>query len=804
VDKGSAQYHGDRDQSVAGCTSDITTCVTLAASPYSLSADSHSNITTTSATIAAPTSVHLSTLQQGINGKGDMVNSAASYSSGNSNSHRWSALTSDKNKAGPSFVSTTSNNSGNKTLSVGNSSNKKAGATSSSTSSNQLSIDNSSSIKGERSIGNNSSMNGATTGGSSISGEPKSGEPCVGTYGNAQPPTAADAGLSEQDHDAYAAQTPALVALLTSKAWPKGRNTTSIPVRVFGKNIGTSVINTTALIDTGSDISAMSLVMATSTALKGVPLQPLQAGDFKTVAGVEQGNGVKLIGRMELMITVSDVDLAAYVYVAEALPVSIILGGDFQRVHSASMKWCKGVCHYTAHPKATPIVTTSGGQGSGSNVVCTGLAIAGASNVPVTTAPARPITCEREALLVRSKITAAGGTLVLTQAEHGAAGALVTMEDIVVKRGTKLTINLRSTVVPKLAARPAAIVTPTQAYNMNHQHEQQQPSVSVGHCTVSFTQSKPVPVTLLNVSKDDVNIPKGVTMATLVEADYQIEGVEEAVNEVIDSGTDNDETMQGDNQSGVNAQLVQALHNKLAQIVATVKLQEAKRRASITGSKTTLTLEEQDLRSMYKSIIDGDTKEHRDAHISAHSDWLNTRSTLEGKTLKEVVHDIKYDVLTAAQRDQVEAMLCARGQVEAMLCARGAVLPLIPKAPAAIAPGFEIGIETGDAKPVRTSSKGRRFANAELEEMRERIDFWLKEGIVTPSTSPWCAPLVAARKKDGSLRLCVDFRGLNAVTQKDAFVLPRIDDIFNSDGGSRLLFSNGLSKWISRGALSGS
>jgi hypothetical protein len=370
VDKGSARYHGDRDQSVAGCTSDIATSVTLAALPYSLSADSHTNITTTSATIAAPTSVHLSTLQQGIDGKGVMGNSAASYSSGNSNSHRWSALTSDKNKAGPSFVSTSSNNSGNKTLSIGNSSNKKAGATSSSTSSNQLSIDNSSSNKEERSIGNNCSMNGATTGGSSISGEPISGEPCTGTHVNAQPPTAADAGLSKQDHDAYAAQAPALVALLTSKAWPEGRDTTSIPVRVFGT--GTSVINTTALIDTGSDISAMSLAMATSTTLKGVPLQPLQAGDFKTVAGVEQGNGVKLIGRMQLMITVSDVDLGAYVYVAEALPVSIILGGDFQRVHSASMRWCKSVCHYTAHPKATPIVTRSGGQGCGSNFVCTG------------------------------------------------------------------------------------------------------------------------------------------------------------------------------------------------------------------------------------------------------------------------------------------------------------------------------------------------------------------------------------------------------------------------------------------------
>jgi hypothetical protein len=139
-----------------------------------------------------------------------------------------------------------------------------------------------------------------------------------------------------------------------------------------------------------------------------------------------------------------------------------------------------------------------------------------------------------------------------------------------------------------------------------------------------------------------------------------------------------------------------------------------------------------------------------------------------------VVHGMKYGVLTTAQREQVEAMLCARA----------AVLPLNPKAPAAIAPGFEIDIETGDAKRVRASTKGRRFANAELDEMGERIAFWLKEGIVTPSTSPWCAPLVAARKKDGSLRLCVDFRGLNAVTQKDAFVLPRIDDILTQMDGA--------------------
>eukprot|EP00953_Heterococcus_sp_UTEX-ZZ885_P002799 2035-Heterococcus_DN1.PRE.3 len=122
-----------------------------------------------------------------------------------------------------------------------------------------------------------------------------------------------------------------------------------------------------------------------------------------------------------------------------------------------------------------------------------------------------------------------------------------------------------------------------------------------------------------------------------------------------------------------------------------------------------LTLEEQELRSMFKSFIDGSTKESRGVSAStAHSDWQDSRATLQGKILKEVVHGMKYGVLTTAQREQVEAMLCARG----------AVLPLNPEAPAAIAPGFEIDIETGDAKPVRASTKGGRFANAELDEMR--------------------------------------------------------------------------------------
>ena len=48
-------------------------------------------------------------------------------------------------------------------------------------------------------------------------------------------------------------------------------------------------------------------------------------------------------------------------------------------------------------------------------------------------------------------------------------------------------------------------------------------------------------------------------------------------------------------------------------------------------------------------------------------------------------------------------------------------------------------------------------------------------GAVQPSDSPWVSPIVLVRKKDGTFRFCVDYRGLNSVTKKDNFPLPRID-----------------------------
>lgn len=91
---------------------------------------------------------------------------------------------------------------------------------------------------------------------------------------------------------------------------------------------------------------------------------------------------------------------------------------------------------------------------------------------------------------------------------------------------------------------------------------------------------------------------------------------------------------------------------------------------------------------------------------------------------------------------------------------------------------FEHAIETGNNKPI--SVPPYRLSPMKTEILRREIDKMLREKIIEPCTSPWAAPVVMVQKKDGGVRVCVDYRQLNSVTIPDAYPLPRIDDLLHN------------------------
>jgi hypothetical protein len=96
---------------------------------------------------------------------------------------------------------------------------------------------------------------------------------------------------------------------------------------------------------------------------------------------------------------------------------------------------------------------------------------------------------------------------------------------------------------------------------------------------------------------------------------------------------------------------------------------------------------------------------------------------------------------------------------------------------------FSIELIPGTA-PI--SKRPYRMDVKDLAELKKQIEELLSKGFIRPSSSPWGAPTLFVDKKDGSRRLCIDYRSLNEVTIKNKFPLPRIEDLFDQMRGPKV------------------
>ena len=105
-----------------------------------------------------------------------------------------------------------------------------------------------------------------------------------------------------------------------------------------------------------------------------------------------------------------------------------------------------------------------------------------------------------------------------------------------------------------------------------------------------------------------------------------------------------------------------------------------------------------------------------------------------------------------------------------------------------------------DCVPVRQKSRGIPYAFR--EDFRKNILDMKRAGMIVDSKSPWCSPVKLVRKKDGSCRVCIDYRRVNAVTVGDAYPIPKIEDLFTYLSSARVFTTLDLASGYYQGPMS--
>ena len=188
----------------------------------------------------------------------------------------------------------------------------------------------------------------------------------------------------------------------------------------------------------------------------------------------------------------------------------------------------------------------------------------------------------------------------------------------------------------------------------------------------------------------------------------------------------------------------------------------------------------------YVIAVPNRRKRKKTVHVNMLKHWTTPDASvlsillLHDEEDEEIVLTVKYDEhpLTEQQRHQLNQTLLQWEKT------------LNPE-PGKVSTTVHV-INTGSSSP--TIVPQYRIAPAWKEPLRDELRSMAKTGIIRPSLSPWSSPVLPVKKKDGTIRVSVDFRKLDAATIPDPYEMPRIDDIIDQLGEANFLSKLDLSK----------
>ena len=155
-----------------------------------------------------------------------------------------------------------------------------------------------------------------------------------------------------------------------------------------------------------------------------------------------------------------------------------------------------------------------------------------------------------------------------------------------------------------------------------------------------------------------------------------------------------------------------------------------------------------------------------DRHFNTRNDlFKHLRHDCYPDAMREQIRKLTVHIIDDKQREKMSNILWKYGQLFDI------------RKPSKIDITLKNAIDTGAHRPIHTAPY--RKSNKDQEVLNMETQKLMKNEIIEHSTSPWSSPVVLVKKKDGTTRFCVDYRRLNQITTKDAFPLPRIDDIYD-------------------------